>query len=201
MAISGRYCRSERAIVKRHAPPICHCEERSDVAISGRHPRSVPAAVKTVLAPRLVIARRPEADVAISGRHPRSVPAAVKTVLAPRLVIARRPEADVAISGRHCRSERAIVKTVRTSDLSLRGAKRRGNLAVLARITEKLRRIRPPERQSKHETVLCLPFDQQRKYCPVHRHDKRPAKKIVRASGRPRGWLYKAILCQKISLF
>ena len=66
--------------------------------------------------------------MAISGRHPRSVPAAVKTVLAPRLVIARRPEADVAISGRHCRSERAIVKTVRTSDLSLRGAKRRGNL-------------------------------------------------------------------------
>ena len=34
----------------------------------------------------------------------------------------------MAISGRHCRSERAIVKTVRTSDLSLRGAKRRGNL-------------------------------------------------------------------------
>ena len=57
MAISGRYCRSERAIVKRHAPPICHCEERSDVAISGRHPRSVLAAVKTVLAPRFVIAR------------------------------------------------------------------------------------------------------------------------------------------------
>ena len=66
MAISGRHCRSERAIEKRHAPPICHCEERSDVAISGRHPRSVPAAVKTVLAPRFVIARRPEADVAIS---------------------------------------------------------------------------------------------------------------------------------------
>ena len=53
------------------------------MAISGRHPRSVPAAVKTVLAPRFVIARRPEADVTISGRHPRSVPAAVKTVLAP----------------------------------------------------------------------------------------------------------------------
>ena len=66
--------------------------------------------------------------MAISGRHPRSVPAAVKTVLAPRLVIARRPEADVAISGRHCRSERAIVKTACTPDLSLRGAKRRGNL-------------------------------------------------------------------------
>ena len=36
------------------------------MAISGKHPRSVSAAVKTVLAPRFVIARRPEADVAIS---------------------------------------------------------------------------------------------------------------------------------------
>ena len=168
MAISGRHCRSERAIVKRHAPPICHCEERSDVAISGRHPRSVSAAVKTVLAPRFVIARSEATWQSREGT--------------PDLY-------------------RPPLKQCWPPDLSLRGAKRRGNLAVLARITEKLRRIRPPERQSKHETVLCLPFDQQRKYCPVHRHDKRPAKKIVRASGRPRGWLYKAILCPKISLF
>ena len=232
MAISGRHCRSERAIVKTvrtsdlslrgakrrgnlgkalpfgtsHRKNGTHLRfviARSEATWQSREgtPDLYRPPLKQCWPPRLVIARRPEADVAISGRHPRSVPAAVKTVLAPRFVIARRPEADVAISGRHCRSERAIVKTVRTSDLSLRGAKRRGNLAVLARITEKLRRIRPPERQSKHETVLCLPFDQQRKYCPVHRHDKRPAKKIVRASGRPRGWLYKAILCQKISLF
>ena len=27
---------------------MCHCEERSDVAISGRHSRFVPAAVKTL---------------------------------------------------------------------------------------------------------------------------------------------------------
>ena len=27
MAISGRHCRSVRAIEKRHAPPTCHCEE------------------------------------------------------------------------------------------------------------------------------------------------------------------------------
>ncbi len=83
------------------------------MAISGRHPRSVPAAVKTVLAPRFVIARSeatwqsregtpdpywpplkrcwpPDLSlrgsagaVAILGRHPRSAPAAVKTVLAP----------------------------------------------------------------------------------------------------------------------
>ena len=38
----------------------------------------------------------------------------------------------MAISSRYCRSVRAIVKTARTSDLSLRGAKRRGNLAVHA---------------------------------------------------------------------
>ena len=58
------------------APPgeagsqICHCEERSDVAISGRHPRSVPAAVKTVLAPRFVIARRRSrrGNLAVPGR-------------------------------------------------------------------------------------------------------------------------------------
>ena len=164
------------------------------MAISGRHPRSVPAAVKTVLAPRLVIARRPEADVAISGRHPQSVPAAVKTVLAPRFVIAR---SEATWQSREGTPDpyRPPLKQCWPPDLSLRGAKRRGNLAVLARITEKLRRIRPPESQSRYETVLCLPFDQQRKYCPVHRHDKRPAKKIVRASGRSRGWLYKAISC------
>ena len=28
-------------------PLMCHCEERSDVAISGRHCRPVPAVVKT----------------------------------------------------------------------------------------------------------------------------------------------------------
>ena len=168
------------------------------MAISGRHPRSVPAAVKTVLAPRLVIARSEATWQSREGTAVRNEPPLNRH--APPICHCEE-RSDVAISSRHCRSERAIVKTVRTSDLSLRGAKRRGNLAVLARITEKLRRIRPPERQSRYETVLCLPFDQQRKYCPVHRHDKRPAKKIVRASGRPRGWLYKAILCPKISLF
>ena len=91
MAISSRYCRSVRAIVKT--------ARTSDLSLRGGRrptwqsregpPRSVPVAVKTVLAPIFVIARRPEADVAISGRHPRSVPAAVKTVLAPRFVIAR----------------------------------------------------------------------------------------------------------------
>ena len=53
-------------VASRLACEVFCGEERSDVAISGRHPRSVLAAVKTVLAPRFVIARRPEADVAIS---------------------------------------------------------------------------------------------------------------------------------------
>ena len=98
MAISGRHCRSERAIVKRYAPPICHCEERSDVAISSRYCRSVRA---------------------IEKRH------------APPICHCEE-RSDVAISGRHCRSERATVKPACTPDLSLRGAKRRGNLAVHA---------------------------------------------------------------------
>ena len=119
MAISGRHCRSERAIVKtvrtpdlslrggrrptwqsregtavrngpplnRHAPPICHCEERSDVAISGRHPRSVPAAVKTVLAPRFVIARSEATWQSREGTAVRNEPS--KNGMHPRFVIAR----------------------------------------------------------------------------------------------------------------
>mgnify|MGYP006879814184 CR=1 FL=1 len=158
MAISGRYCRSERAIVKRHAPPICHCEERSDVAISGRHCRSVRAIEKRHAPPichceeaggrrgnlgkalpfgtshrkngthlRFVIARRPEADVAISGRHPRSVLAAVKTVLAPRFVIAR---SEATWQSREGTPDPywPPLKQCWPPDLSLRGAKRRGNL-------------------------------------------------------------------------
>ena len=71
-------------------------------------------------APRLVIARRPQADVAISGRHCPSERAIVKTATAPDLSL-RGGAADVAISGRHCPSERAIVKTATAPDLSLRG--------------------------------------------------------------------------------
>ena len=80
------------------------------MAISGRHPRSVLAAVKTVLAPRLVIARRPEADVAISGRHCRSERAIEKRHAPPICHCEER--SDVAISGRHPRSVLAAVKTV-----------------------------------------------------------------------------------------
>ena len=97
------------------------------MAISGRHPRSVPAAVKTVLAPRFVIARSEATwqsregtavrnEPSKNGMHPRFVIARseatwqsregtpdphrppLKQCWPPRLVIARRPEADVAIS-------------------------------------------------------------------------------------------------------
>ena len=166
MAISGRHCRSERAIVKT--------VRTSDLSLRGGRrptwqsregtPDPYRPPLKQCWPPDLSL-RGSAGAVAILGRHPRSAPAAVKTVLAPPT----------------CHCEEA--------------GGRRGNLAVLARITEKLRRIRPPERQSKHETVLCLPFDQQRKYCPVHRHDKRPAKKIVRTPRRPCRELYKAISC------
>ena len=42
------------------------------------HRREVRANVKKAMAPKFVIARRPQADVAISGRHSQPVQAAVK---------------------------------------------------------------------------------------------------------------------------
>ena len=86
-------------------PPNCHCEERSDVAISGRHSQSVQAAVKTY---------RPIASVA---------------ALTERLV-----QGYSTAQGHWC--------TARHPDVSLRGAKRRGNLAGPGWITGQLRRIR-----------------------------------------------------------
>ena len=45
----ARHCTGETngPSLKWQMPPNCHCEERSDVAISGRHSQSVQAAVKT----------------------------------------------------------------------------------------------------------------------------------------------------------
>ena len=121
MAISSRYCRSVRAIVKTvrtsdlslrggrrptwqsregtpdpYRPPLKQCWP-PDLSLRGAKRRgnlgkALPFGTshrKNGTHLRFVIARRPEADVAISGRHPRSVSAAVKTVLAPRFVIAR----------------------------------------------------------------------------------------------------------------
>ena len=45
----ARHCTAETngPSLKWQMPPNCHCEERSDVAISGRHSQIVQAAVKT----------------------------------------------------------------------------------------------------------------------------------------------------------
>ena len=65
--------------------------------------------------------------MAISGRHPRSVLAAVKTVLAPRFVIAR---SEATWQSREGTPDPywPPLKQCWPPDLSLRGAKRRGNL-------------------------------------------------------------------------
>ena len=74
VAISGRHCRSERAIVKTAtAPDLSLRGGAADVAISGRHCPSEQAIVKTATAPDLSL-RGGAADVAISGRHSYKVP-------------------------------------------------------------------------------------------------------------------------------
>ena len=89
----ARHCTGETngPSLKWQIPPNCHCEERSDVAISGRHSQIVQAAVKTY---------RPIASVA---------------ALTERLV-----QGYSTAQGHWC--------TARHPDVSLRGAKRRGNL-------------------------------------------------------------------------
>ena len=68
----GAACRSRhnaadpyRPSLKWYALPNCHCEERSDVAISGRHLQSVQAIAKMVCTPELSLRGR-FAPVAIS---------------------------------------------------------------------------------------------------------------------------------------
>ena len=99
----ARHCTGETngPSLKWQMPPNCHCEERSDVAISGRHSQIVQAAVKTY---------RPIASVA---------------ALTERLV-----QGYSTAQGHWC--------TAHHPDVSLRGAKRRGNLAVPGRIVGKL---------------------------------------------------------------
>ena len=77
------------------------------MAISGRHPRSVPAAVKTVLAPRFVIARSEATWQSREGTAVRNEPPLNRH--APPICHCEE-RSDVAISGRYCRSVRAIEK-------------------------------------------------------------------------------------------
>ena len=86
---------------------MCHCEERSDVAISGRHSQIVQAAVKTY---------RPIASVAALTEH---------------LV-----QGYSTAQGHWC--------TARHPDVSLRGAKRRGNLGKALPIYTACRRTQSP---------------------------------------------------------
>ena len=104
---------------------------------------------------RFVIARRPKADVAISGRHCRPVPAAEKTYrpLASVAALTAQPLAALPPYGcgvpftggeRHGGLQYAphCLYGARLSDLSLRGAKRRGNFAVPMWIAGRLWRNR-----------------------------------------------------------
>ena len=82
---------------------------------------------------RFVIARRPQADAAISCRHCCLVPTAVKMETAEKWGAA-------AVSERHVRGIQPYKGSGapwHPPDVSLRGAKRRGNLAVPGRITGK----------------------------------------------------------------
>ena len=112
--------------LNRHAPPICHCEERSDVAISGRHCRSERATVKPACTPDLSLrgAKR-------RGNLGKALPFSTshrKTACTPDLSLrgGRRP----TWQSREGTPDpyRPPLKQCWPPDLSLRGAKRRGNL-------------------------------------------------------------------------
>ena len=94
-----------RPSLKWYALPNCHCEKRSDVAISGRHLQSVQAVVKMICTPELSLRGR-FAPVAISGRHLQSVQAIAKMVCTPELSLRGR-FAPVAISRANFRIRRS----------------------------------------------------------------------------------------------
>ena len=109
----ARHCTGETngPSLKWQMPPNCHCKERSDVAISGRHSQIVQAAMKTY---------RPIASVA---------------ALTERLV-----QGYSTAQGHWC--------TARHPDVSLRGAKRRGNLG-------KALAVRPGCRENVQTQSVC----------------------------------------------
>ena len=142
-----------------HSTPLtCHCEERSDVAISQypagsqegyrRNRNCLPEIATAPSGPRndkseafaiLTVACTDCKCVAGPGcplpaLHKRFAQAAVKMVTAPTGPVAALSERPVGsnstVGGHWC--------TSRAPDVSLRGAKRRGNLAVPSRITGRL---------------------------------------------------------------
>ena len=155
----ARHCTGETngPSLKWQMPPNCHCEERSDVAISGRHSQSVQAAVKTyrpiasvaALTERLVqgystaqghwcTARHP--DVSLRGAKRRgNLGKALPIYTECRRTQSLSNLTVAALSERHGGLQYAphCLYGARLSDLSLRGAKRRGNLAEPDRTTGK----------------------------------------------------------------
>mgnify|MGYP001086187175 CR=1 FL=1 len=146
----ARHCTGETngPSLKWQMPPNCHCEERSDVAISGRHSQIVQAAVKTyrpiasvaALTERLVqgystaqghwcTARHP--DVSLRGAKRRgNLGKALPIYTECRRTQSLSNLTVAALSERHGGLQYAphCFYGARLSDLSLRGAKRRGNL-------------------------------------------------------------------------
>ena len=146
----ARHCTGETngPSLKWQMPPNCHCEERSDVAISGRHSQIVQAAVKTyrpiasvaALTERLVqgystaqghwcTARHP--DVSLRGAKRRgNLGKALPIYTECRRTQSLSNLTVAALSERHGGLQYAphCLYGARLSDLSLRGAKRRGNL-------------------------------------------------------------------------
>ena len=135
------------------------------------HRREVRANVKKATAPDLSLRGR-SAPVAISGRHSQPVQAAVKMEKAEIWGVAavtaqplaalppygcgvpftgsdRLVQGHLTAGGRWC--------TSRSPDVSLRGAKRRGNLAVLGRIVGKLSaKTQLPSRDSHVASLLGM---------------------------------------------
>ena len=155
----ARHCTGETngPSLKWQMPPNCHCEERSDVAISGRHSQIVQAAVKmyrpiasvAALTERLVqgystaqghwcTARHP--DVSLRGAKRRgNLGKALPIYTECRRTQSLSNLTVAALSERHGGLQYAphCLYGARLSDLSLRGAKRRGNLAEPDRTTGK----------------------------------------------------------------
>ena len=188
--------------MRRRTRLMCHCEEQSDVAISGRHLRLVQAiADRTHLVGGGVLDAPPRNGTIFAGNFPVIRPGTAKlhpkgtssrfALRAPRprwglamtnlLTLRNRirvakPTACKAVTDRLVQSHSTAGGrwcTAALPDVSLRGAKRRGNLAVHSWITGRPRRKRN-----------CLPEIATAPLGP--RNDKSGAFTIVTATGTSR---------------
>ena len=118
------HLRNKQTIVKTVNAPNCHCEQRSDVAISGRQLQFVQG-VDKMHGPIASVAALTAQPLAALPPYGCGVPLAGSD----RLV-----QSHSTAGGHWC--------TAALPDVSLRGAKRRGNLAVHSWITGRPRRKR-----------------------------------------------------------